>query len=250
MASLITRAIHQNGLDETKLIFSRRLVESRKIKGITAKELGERIAKKMDMDSFRVSTISTWENAHNLPRMNYIEATSSILEVDASYLLGLQDEKRVKLAHGENGLIEVKYNRLKEYSNQPVWCVSRGNEITEGFWGLVNTSNETIITSYQTIPFGRVNFDIYSFLSPFSFAIDSDYRVLPKVTVRQSKRVWVQGVGGSFVSRQKIKGYYEYNSKVDCVLNNSGILLSLDTYGVNWVAFNKEVIEPQPEKLL
>ena len=250
MASLITRAIHQNGLDETRLIFSQRLVESRKIKGITAKELGERIAKKLGMDAFRVSTISTWENAHNLPRMSYIDATSSILDVDASYLLGLQDEKRVELAHGEKGLIEIKYDRLKDYSNQPVWCVSKCNEITEGFWGIVNSSNNTIVTSYQTIPFGRINFDIYTFLSPYSYAIDSDFTVLPKESVRQSKRVWVQGVGGSFVSRQKIKGYYEYNSKVDCVLNSSGILLSMDTYGVNWVAFDKEVIEPKPEKLL
>ena len=249
MANLLTKAIHQNGIDETKKVFSHRLVIARKEKDMTARELGEKIAKKQKLSSFRVATISTWENAHNLPRMSYIEILSEILEVDTAFLLGLQDETHIEL-NNKKGLKEISYDKLKNYNNQPVWCVYKDDDMSEGFWGIVNAKSNMIVTSYQAIHFKKINFSVYSFLSPYSFAIDSNMEILTKNEVRDSKKVWVQGVGGSYMARQRLKGYYEYNDKVDCVINNSGMLLSLDTYGINWVAYNEEVIEKEPQKLL
>ena len=70
-----------------------------------------------------------------------------------------------------------------------------------------------------------------------------------KEEVRASKKLWVQGVGGDFASRKKISGYYLYDDAIDGVVSDSGYILSLNTYGVNWVAYQEQIIEEEPRKL-
>lgn len=252
MSNIINEAINTNGLENTKKIFSNRLIKLRADANINKTELAKKMEYELNLSTFRLATISDWEQQKTIPRKKYLYVLCDIFGVDAAYLLGLQDEKRAgnKLPNA-TGLHKIqKEDKLKHYDNQPVWCVPKANEITDGFWALVNASEQKLITSNDIIRFKDINFDVYRFLSPYSFAIDSNLEILEKKYIPKFKKLWVQGIGGSFVSRQKIKGFYTYDTKLECVINEAGVTLSLDTYGINWVAYSDEIVEKEMEQIL
>ena len=51
-------------------------------------------------------------------------------------------------------------------------------------------------------------------------------------------------------TRERLKGAYVYDKKIKGVVNKSGYTLSLETYGVNWVAYDRKIIEEPPQKII
>ncbi|MCI8475981.1 MAG: helix-turn-helix transcriptional regulator [Clostridia bacterium] len=64
--------------------FKYRLKELRTARGLSQKELGEKIGT-------TYSAISFWENGVNEPKLSYIIALCKFFEVSSDYLLGLED---------------------------------------------------------------------------------------------------------------------------------------------------------------
>ncbi len=65
-------------------IFAKRLKELRLEKGLTMKELAEKI-------STTDATISNWENCINEPKISYLKSIAIYFNVSTDYLLGLEN---------------------------------------------------------------------------------------------------------------------------------------------------------------
>ena len=247
---LLKKAIDEYGMEETKRTFKNRLSAELKKNELTQKDLSDRLGKMLGVEAFRQATISVWVNGKALPRKKYLESMAEILNVDAEYLLGLQDTSRKNVViKNTNGALELLISNLKYYDNQPVWCVYKNDDISDGFWAMVDAGAKELVTTSTRISFSRIDFDVYEFLSPYTYAVESNLDILTKEEIRVSKKLWIQGVGGDFASRKKISGYYLYDDAIDGVVSDSGYTLSLNTYGVNWVAYQEQIIEEEPRKL-
>lgn len=250
MKKIIQTAIDTNGVEKTREIFKNRLSAELKKNDMTQTELSDKLGKILGVEAFRQATISVWVNGKALPRRKYLESMAEILNVDAEYLLGLQDTSRRNVViKNTNGALELLIANLKYYDNQPVWCVYKNDDISDGFWAMVDAGAKELVTTSTRISYSRIDFNVYEFLSPYTYAIESNLDVLTKEEIRYLKKLWVQGIGSNFAARKKISGYYLYDNAIDCVVSNSGHTLSLNTYGVNWVAYNEKIIDKEPKKL-
>ena len=244
-------AIDTHGLEATKKIFSKRLKKELEKKSWSSVRFAEELGREIGNINFRIPTISAWMTASSLPREHYLVSISRVLQVDEAYLLGLQDiPRKLDVVPRKERITRLEQEQLKLYDSEPLWCVPKGNPLTDGFYALVNANDLCLVTSRETIPFEEINFSVYKNLSPYSFAIDSNMKILTINDIQRRKSIWVQGVGGTFSTRELIKGAYAYDKKIKGVVNKSGYTLSLETYGVNWVAYDRKIIEEPPQKII
>ena len=247
----INDAIERQGREKTKTIFSERLKKEMDVQGLSSVGLAEELGKDIGDINFRIPTISAWVNGGSLPREHYIVSICRILKVDEAYLLGLQEvPRKLDVVPRKERITRIEQERLKLYDSEPLWCVPKGKPLTDGFYALVNANESCLVTSTDTIPFKDIDFNVYRNLSPYSFAIDSNMKILTINDIQRRKNVWVQGVGGTYTTRERLKGVYAYDKKINGVVDKTGYTLSLETYGVNWVAYDGKIIEEPPAKIV
>lgn len=222
-------------------------------KGYSQEDLVTKIndeLKKTDDKVFAQSSLSNWENAVYYPSPKYIVILSKIFDVDAAYIMGAQlyakkiynqDNKEI----ANKGLKKIDINYIEKYSGQPVYYMYTQEK---GTWGLIsNDAQKLVLPDETSIPITSVKNTLYTSPIPFMYGIDSDCKPLNSADIKRIGKVWVEGVGGSFEARQKIKGWYRYDKRRNYLYNGNYDSLEMDGIGKAWIAF-EDCVRPQNEK--
>ena len=233
---------------EDKKFFANQLVKIRSQCDLSQADLCVKIdaylRKRGEKREFRQATISNWERANNYPRKRYIDALCDIFDVDETYFIN--ESKKENILKFE----KIDVDNIERYASSPVYVYFQDEDI--GMWGIVTSDGSYINMANETkIPVIRVKESIYSCPIPFSYGIDSNCKPLNATQLKKLEKFWVEGVGGSYEARQKVKGWYQYDKQRDEIYNGNYDYLSMDGIGKSWIAF-KDCVDDfnnNPEKV-
>ncbi len=222
--------------------FGKRLKELREKNNLSEKELAKAYVRKKGIVQLKSGTVEAWEKGEQKPNHTTLEILSDILCVSEDELLGTIEIK--KAPQGYNQSIMKEY--LNCYDGEPIWCE---RTINGGEYALVDISNNVIrFSDGTTLPIHKINFKIRRCPAPFSFGVDASATPITKMKIETYEKLWVEPCGGSYLLRQRLKGWYDRDFDWNGVKNASGIRFSYRDYGVTWLGY-KEPIEYKEEKL-
>ncbi|MCL2588310.1 MAG: helix-turn-helix domain-containing protein, partial [Oscillospiraceae bacterium] len=179
------------------------------------------MAEKMGVD---VTTLRNWEAGRRPLTLEKLIYMAELTGVTVQCLLGFDDMQA-------NGALPLSNETLMVMHRMPVWIASCG-------WALVNQVDCTLVfTDLKTVPIEEVQEPIYGFPPAFACSLNGIGNPLTRTAIEQKETVWVEPITLDTKLRTELRGWYHlYGNRL--VQNEFGHRFYLDTYGVQWLAFD------------
>jgi len=168
------------------------------------------------------STIGNWEVGKRQINIENVMLMSEITGFSILYILGF-DEKQIDWAK------PLSNASLMTMHRRPVWSKEFG-------WGLVNVISECLVfADLKTHPLKAIRDPVYAYPPLLECSLFGVEPPLERDELSRHKSVWVEPISSDPELGYKIRGWYHYRGQF--VQNEFGIQFYVDTYGVNWLAF-------------
>lgn len=236
-----------NGLSE-------RLPLLRKEKGLNQQEFGYDFAKYMGRPkAYSFTTVSAWEIGRKSPKLKTLYSMASYFGVSVDYLCNLTsdrngraDELTIDVKSKEERDLIISDSKLlidkedyKKYDAMPVYIVFKNMEFPNT-WGILNISEQKILTLKGTLPLGQYDITLYAYPLPsemfFNFYKIHAYSL---TTLLQTKTFWVEIYSSDKELKGKYNGWYQHTPNKDGIINcNNGLLLPYTGLNVSYCAYS------------
>lgn len=192
---------------------NRRFKEARLLKGFKLIDCAEKLG-------VGQPTLSAWERGSKNPTLENLEAMADLYGVSVDYLLG-------RIGPDADNSTPISKDMLPAFHGRPVW----NNELG---WCIVDNISKCLCCANGKVPLN----DAILYVAPDRFA------QAPALTKRISKdelnafdEVLVEPISVDQELRSQLRGYYRV--KNGFVENSTGNRFFFDTYGFQWLAFEK-----------
>ncbi len=193
---------------------NRRFKEARLLKGFKLIDCAEKLG-------VGQPTLSAWERGSKNPTLENLEAMADLYDVSVDYLLGRISPDMANAKHISRDLLPALHGR-PVWSNELGWCIV--DNINGCLWSV---NGKMPIESLDTL-----------YLAPDRF---TQSPVLTKPISRNDlhsfDEVLVEPISTDQNLKHRLRGYYRVRN--DYVENSTGNRFFLDTYGFQWLAFEK-----------
>ncbi len=191
----------------------RRFKEARLLKGYKLIDCAEKLG-------VGQPTLSAWERGAKNPTLENLEAMADLYEVSVDYLLG-----RVTTVIDLTS--PIRKDMLPALHGRPVWSNELG-------WCIVDNINSHLCTVNGNVPFT----DSVLYLAPDRFAQSPTLtKPILKNELNDFDEVVVEPISPDQKLRNQLRGHYQVRDGY--VENSTGNRFFFDTYGFQWLAFEK-----------
>lgn len=233
--------------NDNKKVLSKQLLSLRIAAGISQKDLAVQIAQIMNKPNFRLANISDWETGKRIPREKYLHALAKIYHIEPEYFIQdkLDDIPFTLKRMLPKKLLITPNENLSFYDGEPIWCeYSELNKKPE--WAIIDGNNRVLrFKDGNILPFSNIDFRIYHAPTPFLYGCTPYSVPLTVEEIKNMDNVWVEMIGGDYIDRQRVKGWYYYNKEINAVerkqKNRICRALPLTSYGETWCAYKNSV---------
>ncbi len=229
--------------EKIRQIFAARVKQLRTEQNMTQTDLAYELTKinmsKNDR-AVSISTVSNWEKAKAFPNSSNLKSVASILNTSVAYLLG-EGENDQKTSATNNSKYVNNDDEIKRHAGEPVYVIT--DDIRQiGKWGIVKDDGSAIFFSDGSITsLNKIKGSVKRCPIPFAYAPDSNAKMLsPKEVRKTDATFWVEGIGGDYDARQRLKGWYSYDKTRDAAVDAAFHYLPMNTYGLSWCAFESQ----------
>lgn len=165
-------------------------------------------------------TLSAWERGAKNPTLENLEAMADLYNVSVDYLLG-------RTAPDANSAAPISKDMLPTVHGRPVWSNELG-------WCIVDNINGCLCGVIGNIPLT----DAILYLAPDRFAQSPTLtKPILKNDLDAFDEVIVEPISTDQKLKNQLRGYYRV--KNGYVENSTGNRFFFDTYGFQWLAFEK-----------
>lgn len=172
-------------------------------------------------------TLSAWEGERKSPSIDKLELMADVYETSTDYLLG-----RIS-TYKNSPSNPISPASLPVLHGQPLWSPKYG-------WLLVNSIEQHLLQSDgNTTPFTATD-DLYTTPPVFSVPETLTEPPLTRNQILTKEELWVEPISQDSQLRSQLRGWYHRKDRY--VENEYGNRFYLDTYGVKWLGFDKDVI--------
>ena len=198
---------------EYNRFMNRRFKEARLLKGFKLIDCAEKLG-------VGQPTLSAWERGSKNPTLENLEAMSDLYGVSVDYLLG-------RIAPDLDSSTPISKDALPALHGRPVWHNELG-------WCIVDNINHCLCCVNGNVPLS----DAVLYLAPDRFAQSpAPTKLISKNKLNAFDEVLVEPISTDQKLRQQLRGYYRV--KNGFVENSTGNRFFFDTYGFQWLAFEK-----------
>ncbi len=195
---------------------NRRFKEARLLKGFKLIDCAEKLG-------VGQPTLSAWERGSKNPTLENLEAMADLYDVSVDYLLG-------RIAPDTDTTEPISKELLPTLHGRPVWSNELG-------WCIVDNINGCLCGLNGNMPLP----DAVLYVAPDRFAQSpTPTKPIPKDELRTFDEVIVEPISADQNLRHHLRGYYRM--KNGYVENSTGNRFFFDTYGFQWLAFEKQSI--------
>lgn len=192
---------------------NRRFKEARLLKGFKLLDCAEKLG-------VGQPTLSAWERGSKNPTLENLEAMADLYDVSVDYLLG-------RIALDTDITKPISKELLPTLHGRPVWSNELG-------WCIVDNINRCLCGLNGNMPLS----DAILYMAPDRFAQTSALtKPIPKNDLDAFDEVLVEPISTDQKLRNQLRGYYRV--KDSYVENSMGNRFFFDTYGFQWLAFEK-----------
>lgn len=191
----------------------RRFKEARLLKGFKLIDCAEKLG-------VGKPTLNAWERGAKNPTLENLEAMADLYDVSVDYLLG-------RIAPDVNSSTQISKDMLPALHGRPVW----NNELG---WCIVDNINGCLCGVNGNMPLA----DTILYLAPDRFAQSPTLtKPISKNELDAFDEVIVEPISPDQKIKNQLRGYYRVKN---CFVENStGNRFFFDTYGFQWLAFEK-----------
>lgn len=191
----------------------RRFKEARLLKGFKLIDCAEKLG-------VGKPTLSAWERGAKNPTLENLEAMADLYEVSVDYLLG-------RITPVIDLTSPIRKDMLPALHGRPVWSNELG-------WCIVDNINNHLCSVNGNVPLT----DAVLYLAPDRFAQSPTLtRPILKNDLNTFDEVVVEPISSDQKIRYQLRGHYQV--KDGYVENSTGNRFFVDTYGFQWLAFEK-----------
>lgn len=191
----------------------RRFKEARLLKGLKLIDCAEKLG-------VGKPTLNAWERGAKNPTLENLEAMADLYDVSVDYLLGRIDSD-IDLS------TPISKEMLPALHGRPVWSNELG-------WCIVNHINGCLCNISGNVPLA----DAILYLAPDKFVQSpTPAKPISRNELNAFDEVLVEPISPDQKLRHQLRGYYRVMDGY--VENNTGNRFFFDTYGFQWLAFEK-----------
>lgn len=192
---------------------NRRFKEARLLKGFKLIDCAEKLG-------VGQPTLSAWERGSKNPTLENLEAMADLYGVSIDYLLG-------RIGPNADNSTPISKDMLPAFHGRPVW----NNELG---WCIVDNINKCLCCVNGKVTLN----DAVLYVAPDRFAqAPALTKPISKDELTAFDEVLVEPISVDQELRRQLRGYYRVkNSYVE---NSMGNRFFFDTYGFQWLAFEK-----------
>lgn len=192
---------------------NRRFKEARLLKGFTIMDCAEKLG-------VGKPTLSAWERGAKNPTLENLEAMADLYDVSVDYLLG-------RIAPDATTIAPISKDMLPALHGRPVWSNELG-------WCIVDNINGSLFCVNGKVPLS----DALLYLAPDMFAQSPALtKPILKNELVAFDEVIIEPISPDQKIKHQFRGYYRV--KNGYVENSMGNRFFFDTYGFQWLAFEK-----------
>ena len=192
---------------------NRRFKEARLLKGFKLIDCAEKLG-------VGQPTLSAWERGSKNPTLENLEAMADLYGVSIDYLLG-------RIGPDADNSTPISKDMLPAFHGRPVW----NNELG---WCIADNINKCLCCVNGKVPLN----DAVLYVAPDRFAHPPALtKPISKDELTAFDEVLVEPISVDQELRRQLRGYYRV--KDGFVENSMGNRFFFDTYGFQWLAFEK-----------
>lgn len=192
---------------------NRRFKEARLLKGYKLSDCAEKLGVVQP-------TLSAWEHGTKNPTLENLEAMADLYGVSVDYLLG-------RIGPDTDKSKPISKDALPAFHGRAVWSDEYG-------WCIVDNINHCLYSVNGQVPLG----DAILYMAPDRFTQSlSLTKPIPKNELTAYDEVIVEPISPDQKIRHMLRGCYQV--KYEFVENHIGNRFFFDTYGFQWLAFEK-----------